>query len=212
MAAISPPFHMQVSASQMLSPQEKYRLEKEDLKSGLRETFTGSSGTQGSRMVTLPTHQEQSGGERVQAATAQGLPRDRVYRSNSPYPCWSKLWGHLYYFSVSCMQTTSFHLIHIQKGGKIEERELKTDYRRKGIFTSNSITLYKTRSPKSTSAGCGGARCLPGRVQMPEVGCYIQSQGLQLELWPYFMRVAFSFTTLACVALWRFSTALVLSS
>ena len=47
---------MQVSASQMLSPQEKYRLGKGDLKSGLRETFTGSSGAQGSRMVTLPMH------------------------------------------------------------------------------------------------------------------------------------------------------------
>lgn len=51
---------MQVFASQMLSPQEKYRLEKGDLKSGLRETFTEWSGVQGSRMVTLPTHTRNS--------------------------------------------------------------------------------------------------------------------------------------------------------
>lgn len=46
-----------------------------------------------------------------------------VRRSDSPYPCWSKLLGHVYYFSVSCMQTTSFHLIHTYRGEKDKKKE-----------------------------------------------------------------------------------------
>ena len=60
MTEISPPFHVQLYASQMLSSQEKYRVEKGGLKPGLRETFTGWSGEQGSKIFSLPTHTRNS--------------------------------------------------------------------------------------------------------------------------------------------------------
>lgn len=72
MTEISPPFHVQLYASQMLSSQAKYRVEKGDLKSGLRETFTGWSGEQGSGIFTLPTHTRNSLGEKHAGNNSSG--------------------------------------------------------------------------------------------------------------------------------------------
>lgn len=121
--AISPLFlSAQVWASQMPPLQEKYRVGEGEQKPGLRETVCSlgwavrcsASCARNEQLREKHACNSRGAGYHVpdRGTLGDAAQPGTVLSPHSPYLCWSRLWDHLCYFSVSCTQTTSFHLIH----------------------------------------------------------------------------------------------------
>ena len=133
----------------------------------------------------------------MQAATAQGQARGALTVVSTQALCtdWGQCLRVRLTISLLVKALGSFMLLFSKlhadnifslssylKGEKIKERELMTGHKRKGIFTSDSMTLYKTGGPKSTLAGCGAATACLAESRRPRTDATTQSQGLQPEL------------------------------